>query len=108
MDKIKQTLGQSINEPCHEKNNVVSKQVWHRAVQAQKMARGLKFWIWKVEELYYLCSENKGADQLCFVCAFVFICAKYRFSHDVAQFSPLSNRLPHVNALANRIDLAIQ
>ena len=29
-----------------------------------QMARGLKFWIWKVEGLYYLCSENKGADQL--------------------------------------------
>ena len=34
------------------------------AVQLQKMARGLKFWIQKVERLYYLCSENKGADQL--------------------------------------------
>ena len=34
------------------------------AVQSQKMARGLKFWILKVEGLYYLCSENKGADQL--------------------------------------------
>ena len=28
------------------------------------MARGLKFRIKKVEGLYYLCSENKGADQL--------------------------------------------
>ena len=28
------------------------------------MARGLKFRIKKVEALYYLCSENKGADQL--------------------------------------------
>ena len=28
------------------------------------MARGLKFWIKIVEGLYYLCSENKGADQL--------------------------------------------
>ena len=28
------------------------------------MARGLKFWIKKVEGLYYPCSENKGADQL--------------------------------------------
>ena len=28
------------------------------------MTRGLKFRIWKVEGLYYLCSENKGADQL--------------------------------------------
>ena len=37
----------------------------NRAVQAQKMARGWKFWIKKVEELYYLCRENKGPDQLC-------------------------------------------
>ena len=34
------------------------------AVQQQKMVRGLKFRIWKVEGLFYLCSENKGADQL--------------------------------------------
>ena len=33
----------------------------NRAVQAQKMARG---WIKKVEDLYYLYSENKGDDQL--------------------------------------------
>ena len=36
----------------------------NRAVQAQKMAGDGKFWIQKVEELYYPCSENKGADQL--------------------------------------------
>ena len=36
----------------------------NQAVQPQKMARGLKFRIKKVEKLYYLCSENKGADQL--------------------------------------------
>ena len=36
----------------------------NQAVQLQKMARGLKFRIKKEEELYYLCSENKGADQL--------------------------------------------
>ena len=36
----------------------------NRAVQAKKMARGWKFYIKKVEELYYPCSENKGADQL--------------------------------------------
>ena len=35
------------------------------AVQPQKMARGLKFHIQKVEGLCYQCSENKGADQLC-------------------------------------------
>ena len=36
----------------------------NQAVQSQKMARSLKFQIYKVEGLYYLCSENKGADQL--------------------------------------------
>ena len=36
----------------------------NQAVQLQKKARGLKFRIKKVEELYYLCSENNGADQL--------------------------------------------
>ena len=36
----------------------------NQAVQLQKMARGLKFQIKKVEGSYYLCSENKGADQL--------------------------------------------
>ena len=36
----------------------------NQAVQLQKIARGLKFWIKKVEGFYYLCSENKGADQL--------------------------------------------
>ena len=36
----------------------------NQAVQPQKKARGLKFQIWKVEGLYYTCSENKGADQL--------------------------------------------
>ena len=36
----------------------------NRAAQPQKMARGLKFRIQKVEGLYYLCSENKGDDQL--------------------------------------------
>ena len=36
----------------------------NRAVQPQKMARNWEFLIWVVDELYYLCSENKGADQL--------------------------------------------
>ena len=36
----------------------------NQAVQSQKMVRGWNFWIWKVEELYYPCSENKGTDQL--------------------------------------------
>ena len=36
----------------------------NRAVQSLNMGRGLKFRILEVEGLYYLCSENKGADQL--------------------------------------------
>ena len=36
----------------------------NRAVQSQKMARSLKFQILVEEEVYYPCSENKGADQL--------------------------------------------
>ena len=36
----------------------------NQAVQLQKMAGGLNFWIKKVEGLYNICSENKGADQL--------------------------------------------
>ena len=37
----------------------------NRAVQAQKQATGLKFWLSVEEELYNPCSKNKGADQLC-------------------------------------------
>ena len=33
-------------------------------VQPHKMVRGVKFCIHEVGVLYYLCSENKGADQL--------------------------------------------
>ena len=40
----------------------------NRAVQSQKMVRGLKFWIKKVEKLHYPYSENKGADQLYSYC----------------------------------------
>ena len=36
----------------------------NRTAQPHKMARGLKFWIQKVEGLYYTCSENQAADQL--------------------------------------------
>ena len=46
------------------------------------MARSLKFWILKVEGLYYPCSENKGADQLR---VFVVAYAKSRFSHNEAH-----------------------
>ena len=41
----------------------------NRAVQSHKMVRGLKFGIWTVEVLYYLCSENKCADRVRSYCA---------------------------------------
>ena len=67
----------------------------NRTVQPLKMSRGLKFRIYEVEELYYLCSENKGADQLrdysCaaviaqLICDFVLAYANSRFSYDAAH-----------------------
>ena len=57
----------------------------NQAAQAQKQARSLKFWIYKGEELYYPCSENKGADQLRSNCALVFAYADCWFSHEAAQ-----------------------
>ena len=36
----------------------------NRAAHAQEIAKDWKVCIWKVEKLYYPCSENKGADQL--------------------------------------------
>ena len=68
-------------------------QTWsdtNQAVQLQKMARGLKFQTLKVEGLYYLCSENKGADQLRgYREADLRLCFRYIedrwFSHDVAH-----------------------
>ena len=52
------------------------------------MARGLKFGIWEVEGLYYLCSENKTLTSFAItaklICVFVFAYAKSRFSHDEA------------------------
>ena len=46
----------------------------NQAVQLQKIARCLKFRIHKVEELYYPCSENKGADlRLCFRIGIMFV-----------------------------------
>ena len=65
----------------------------NRAVHAKKIARGWKFWMKKVKQLYYLCCENKGADQLRSCCEadlhFAFAYAKCWFSHDA----------PHMHAL---------
>ena len=78
-------------------NHVMRKQTFwfptwsdtNQAVQLQVMARGLKFRIQKVEGLYYLCSKNKGADQLPLCEADLRLCfriCKKSFSHDMTQF----------------------
>ena len=53
-----------IFEPRREKTCLLTRSDTNRAVQSQKMARGLKSRSKEVEGLYYPCSENKGADQL--------------------------------------------
>ena len=61
------------------------------AVQQQKIARGLKFRIKEVKGLYYLCSENKGADSFGIaaqlICGFVFAYAKSSSSHDSTLYN---------------------
>ena len=68
----------------------------NQAVQLQKMSRGLK-----EEELYYLCSEKKGTDQLRgypkLIWVFVFAYAKCWISHDMAHFLLYYNFLHTVN-----------
>ena len=69
----------------------------NRAVQPHKMphkmARSLYFRIQEVEGLYYLCSENKGADQLCGDLTadlrHCFRIMQKQDSHDAAQCDPL-------------------
>ena len=56
------------------------------------MARGLKFRIYEVEGLYYLCSENLNADQLHCNRAFVFAYAKSRFSHEAAHIEEATGK----------------
>ena len=53
--------------------------------QPQKMARGMKFQMQEVERFYYLCSENKGTDQLCgYRAADLHLCFGI-FSHNTAH-----------------------
>ena len=39
--------------------------------QSQKLAEVLKFWMLKLEILYYLGSENKGPDQTAWMCRLI-------------------------------------
>ena len=61
----------------------------NRPVQLQRWIESLKFLIKEDEELYYLCSENKGDDQLHGYCE-ADLCLCFRIgknpnSHDTAQ-----------------------
>ena len=55
-----------LDEPSCKKTGLLGFRLGptHARLYPLKMARGLKFWISEVEGLYYLSSENKGADQL--------------------------------------------
>ena len=61
------------------------------SVQSQKMVRGWKFWIKKVEELFYPSSVTKVLISFTvtaeLICAFVFAYADCWFSHVAAHFS---------------------
>ena len=72
-----------VRKPARGVSDMVRKTETNQAVQPQmvqpqKMGRDLQFRIWEEEGLYYLCSKNKGTDQLRSYYAF----AKRRFSHD--------------------------
>ena len=61
----------------------------------QMMARGFKIWILEVEGLYYLCSKNKGADQLPVTVSWsapLFLHMQNRFFHDKAHILSIMSR----------------
>ena len=72
----------------------------NQAVQSQKRARRLKFRILVEEELYYLSSENKGADQLRSYCeADLRLCFRHAdcwFSHVAAHMLVPHFRFLHI------------
>ena len=60
----------------------------NQAMQSQKMAKGLKFWIMKVEGLDYVAKTKaliSFAVSAKLICVFVFAYSKCWFSHDAAQ-----------------------
>ena len=60
----------------------------NKAEQPQKMARGLKFWISEVEELYHVVKTKTliiCTVTMQLICAFVFAFATSRIARDAAQ-----------------------
>ena len=94
-------ISNETNEPCHEKSGL-------RGFRPGPTQTGLYitstedfFFILKVEELYYLCSENKGTDQLCIYCEADVSLFSHKqqsvcfFFHDTAQMK--KHREPCIN-----------
>ena len=48
----------------------------NRALQPQKKARGLNFWILELDGLFYLCSDSSCVLPTQLICTFVFTYAK--------------------------------
>ena len=69
-------------------SGIPTRSVTNWAVQPQKMARGLKFWIKKVEGLFYVAKTKtliSFAVTAKLICLFVFADAKSRFSQNEAH-----------------------
>ena len=83
-------LKRILNEPHHEKTclGFPTRSDFNRAVQPQKMARGL----WKYSNRT-ISSENRALIKCMvtaqLICAFVFAFAKSRFAHDAARIKML-------------------
>ena len=77
------------------------------AAQPQKMARDLKFWMWKVEGLYYVVKTKvliSFAVTAKLICVFVFAYAKIRFSYDEAHINKGHVLLRRVFSLIQKSD----
>ena len=81
-------------EPPREKTNNLC------LTPGPTQTRSLEFQILEEEGLYCLCSENKGIDQLCSYCAFVFAYANCRFSEAVAHLALFLNSSKSISVIS--------
>ena len=84
----------------------VSDQVRNRAVQPKKVARGLKYRIYKVQRLFYVAKTKaliSCAVMVQLICAFAFAYAKIRCSHYAARFALILNTLTRNENATHRI-----
>ena len=67
----------------------------NQAVQLQKVARGLKFWVRQKRDITISEAKTKALFSCMvtvqLICTFVFVYAKSRFSNDAAYMSGLRN-----------------